>query len=107
MTCKTIISLFSSDSQYICTISTQSSHHIRFKRLNGDNNNKFPCDNQINKKHKFVTFTAQTWSFWFFLNELRNSVFYRQCVIKYVNQLDGIPVIVIVEPIREVIDRDW
>lgn len=102
MKCKTIVNLFNSNSQYICTISTQSSH-IRFKPLTSNNN----CDNQINKNHKFVTFTAQTWSFWFFLNELNASIFYRQCVIKYVNELDGMPVIVIVEPIREVIDHEW
>lgn len=105
MKCTTIVNLFNSDdSQYICTISTKSSQ-IRLKPLN--NSNKFHCDNQTNRNHKFVTFTAQTWSFWFFLNELNASPFYRKCVIKYVNELEGVPLIVVVQPLREVIDRDW
>lgn len=101
---KCVINLFNSDRQYVCTVSTKSSQ-VRFKPTN--DNNKFVCDNHIDKETKFIQFTVQTWSFWFFLNELNVSAFYRQCVIRHVNQLEGIPVIVIVEPHLEVIDREW
>lgn len=104
MKCKAVINLFNSDSRYVCTISTKP-EHIRFEPIN--NNTKLDCDKQTDKDTKFIRFTAQTWSFWFFLNELNVSVFYKQCVIRYVNGLEGIPLIVIVEPQREVIDRDW
>ncbi len=103
MKCKAIINLYNTDPQYICTISTKSPH-IRFKSL--INNNKLDCDIQATDKKK-SKFIAQTWSFWFFLNELNVSVFYRHCVIRYVNGVEGIPLIIIVQPHREVIDHEW
>lgn len=103
MKCKAVINFF--DSQYECTISTKSAQ-IRFKPID----NKFDCDKQTEKGTKFIKYTAQTWSFWFFLNELNVSMFYRQCVIRHVNELKGTSLAVVVEviePYQEVIDRDW
>lgn len=102
MKCKAVINVFDTDRQYACTISTKS-EQIHFKPIN----NKLNCDKQTDKETKFIKFTAQTWSFWFFLNELKASRFYRQCVIRHVKELDGTPLVVIVQPHQEVIDRDW
>lgn len=105
MKCTVVIKLKNnSDNPYLCTISTKSSL-IRFKQIHNNNNNKFNCDNQTEDK-KFI-FTADTWSFWYFLNELDISAFYRQCVVRFVNDLKGIAIVFIVPPHREVVDRDW
>lgn len=105
MKCKVVIHLFNSDCQYVCTISTKSAH-IRFEPIN-NNKKQLACDKRTDKETKFIKFTTQTWPFWFFLNELSVSVFYKQCVIRYVNGLNGTPLVVIVQPQREVIDHDW
>lgn len=105
MKCKAVINLFNSNCQYVCTISTKSTE-IQVKQIHKDNK-LFDCDKRIDKRTKFIRFTPSTWSFWFFLNELKVSAFYRQCVIRNVNELDGIPLVVIVQPDHEVIDREW
>lgn len=102
--CTVIINLKNTDGHFICKISTKSPH-IRFKQIS--NNNNLDCDKPTENKTKFIHYTAHTWSFWYFLNEINVSVFYRQSVIQHVNGLKGMPIVQIVQPHREVIDYDW
>lgn len=104
MKCKVVIKLNNTEKQFICTISTISPH-TTFKQIS--NNNKFNCDKITENGKQFIHFTAHCWSFWYFLNELNVSVFYRQCVIQHVNDLNGMPIVQIVQPHHEIIDRDW